>query len=161
MLNEYHIQFLHHFVRHDVSFLIVRGQARKLINSAHQTRDLDVWVSIADTHRPALELALIEWASKNPQHTNQNWSSPLPLRPKVQIAFPENNEVWYMDRSGELKEIGTADRVDVLTSIVGMDFEECSKRAVACQVEGVTVHAMCAADLDVAAEHRFKSEGRY
>jgi hypothetical protein len=161
VLNDYHIQFLQHLVRHDVSFLIVRGQARRFINSAHQTRDLDIWVSIADKDKPALERALIEWASKNPQHTNRNWASPLPLRPKVQIAFPENDGVWYMDRTGALQEISTVDRIDVLTSLVGMEFEECLKRAVAREIEGVTVHAMCAGDLDVAAEHRFESEGRY
>jgi len=159
MLNDYHIQFLHHLVHHDVTFLIVRGQARWLINSVHRTRDLDIWVSIADKDKPSLERALIEWGREHLQHTN--WNSPLPLRPMVQIAFPQFDGVWYMDRRGALREIPTADMIDVLTSLVGMDFEQCMERALSRDVEGVTVHAMCAADLYVAAEHRFKSEGRY
>ena len=60
VLNDYHIQFLHHLVHHNVAFMVVRGQARWLINNAHQTRDLDIWVSIADGSKPALEQALIE-----------------------------------------------------------------------------------------------------
>ena len=59
MLNDYQIQFLHHLVRHGVTFLIVRGQARWLMNNAHRTRDLDVWVSIAEASKPKLEEALI------------------------------------------------------------------------------------------------------
>ena len=161
MLNEYHIQFLHHFVCHNVIFLIVRGQARWLINNVHRTRDLDIWVRIADEGKPRLERALIEWATKHSTHTGQNWSSPLPLRPKVQIAFPEFDEVWYMDRTGGLREISTADRIDVLTSLEGMIFDECFKRAEAHEVEGAAVHAMSAADLDLAAKFRFVSEGRY
>ena len=135
VLNEYQIQFLHHLVGHNVVFMIVRGQARRLNNNAHQTRDLDIWVSISDKDKPALERALIEWAREHPRHTNQNWSAPLPLRPKVQIAFPESDEVWYMDRTGALREISTADRIDVLTSLEGMVFDECFKRAVSHEVE--------------------------
>jgi hypothetical protein len=161
MLNDYHIQFLHHLIRYGVAFLVVRGQARWLLDNAHQTRDLDLWVSIADADKPNLERALIEWANKHRQHTNQNWVSPLHLRPKVQIAFPEVDGVWYLDRSGVAREISTADRIDVLTSLEGMLFDECWKHAVTHKVEGATFRAMRAADLDVAAHHRFKSEGRY
>jgi hypothetical protein len=161
VLNEYHIQFLHHLARHKVTFLIVRGQARWLINKEHRTRDLDIWVSIVDKCKPTLERALIEWAREHPLHTNQNWTPPLPLRPNVQIAFPEFDGVWYTDRSGEPREISTADRVDVLTSLQGMPFKQCFKQAVVYDVEGVPVRAMSAADLDQAAKFRFDSEGRF
>jgi hypothetical protein len=172
VLNDYHIQFLHHLLHHNVAFMVVRGQARWLArspasgragrpdNNCHQTRDLDIWVSIADGDKPALEQALIDWARAHPRHTNQTWNSPLPLRPKVQIAFPEFDHVWYLDRSGEMKEISTADRIDVLTSLEGMDFDECLKHADTHEVDGVSVYAMSPADLDEAAEHRFRTEGR-
>jgi hypothetical protein len=141
-------------------FLIVRGQARWFINNAHQTRDLDIWVSIADGDKPKLQNALIAWAGEHPQHSNRNWTPPLDLRPKLQIAFPENDGVWYMDRAGGLREISTADRIDVLTSLEGMDFDECFKRGAVHEVEGVRIRAMSAADLDNASEHRFRTEGR-
>jgi hypothetical protein len=160
VLNDYHIQFLHHLVRRDVVFMIVRGQARWLANNAYRTRDCDVWVSIADADKPKLEGALIAWARAHPQHTNQNWASPLQLRPKVQIAFPENDGVWYLDRGGKPKELTTDDRIDVLTSLEGMDFGECRTRAVGHELDGFLVHAMSTDDLDEAAEHRFCTERR-
>jgi hypothetical protein len=55
VVNEYHIQFLRHLARHGVRFLIVGGQARWLADRSHVTRDLDVWVSIATSDKPALE----------------------------------------------------------------------------------------------------------
>ena len=161
MLNDYHIQFCITSVRYNVRFLIVRGQARWLINNAHQTRDLDIWVSIAEADKLKLENALIAWAQEHPQHSNQNWTPPLPLRPKVQIAFPENDGVWYMDRSRALRGISTADGIDVLTSIEGMDFDECLRRAGTREVDDIPVYVMSAADLDNASKHRFRTEGRH
>jgi hypothetical protein len=122
---------------------------------------LDIWVSIADKDRPALERALVAWASKHPLHTNRDWVPPLSLGPKLQIAFPEDDRVAYLGRSGGVLYISIADRIDVLTSLEGMNFEECFERPVIHEVEGVTVRAMPAADLDQAAEFRFASEGRH
>jgi hypothetical protein len=161
VLKDYQIQFLHHLVSYDVAFLIVRGQARWLADRSHKTRDLDVWVSIADEDKPNLESALIKWGRQHPAHTNVSWQAPLPLRPKVQIAFPQYDGVGYVDRAGEIQELSTADRIDVLTSLEGMDFKECFERSVQHHVDGVVVHAMCADDLDAAGQHRFKTEGRY
>jgi hypothetical protein len=160
VLNDYHIQFLHHLVHHNVAFMVVRGQARRFINNAHETRDLDIWVSIADEDKPRLERALIEWAREHPQHSNRDWRSPLLLRPKLQIAFPENDGVGYLSRSGAPCEISTADRIDVLTSLEGMNFDECLKRAGKHEVDGNSVYVMCTADLDKASEHRLRTEGR-
>ena len=66
-----------------------------------------------------------------------------------------------MDRTGGMREISTADRIDVLTSLEGMDFEECLKRAGTHEVDGISVYVMCAVDLDKASQHRFRTEGRH
>jgi hypothetical protein len=136
MLNDYHIQFLHHFVRHNVDFLIVGGQARWLSDRAHKTRDLDLWVSIAEVDKPNLERTLVVWSGQHPAHTAVPLQAPLPLRPGCQIAFPDCDGVAYIDRSGVIQELSTADRIDVLTS------------------EGVEVRVMCAPDLEKAGRLR-------
>ena len=48
----------------------------------------------------------------------------------------------------------------MLTSLEGMNFAECLERAGTHEVDGVSVYAMSPADLDEAAEHRFRMEGR-
>jgi hypothetical protein len=154
VVNEYHIQFLRHLARHGVRFLIVGGQARWLADRSHVTRDLDVWVSIATSDKPALEQALVAWSREHPAHTAVPLQAPLPLRLGVQIAFPDCDGVLYLDRTGEMRELSTADRIDVLTSLAGMDFEECLARSVGHDVEGATVRALCDSDLDKAAQLR-------
>lgn len=147
MLNDYHIQFLHHLARCRVRHLVVGGQARRFFQHSHVTRDLDVWASVADADKPALEEALVAWSREHPAHTAMLLVAPLLLRPGVQIAFPDCDGVLYLDRVGEMRELSTADRIDMLTSIAGMSFEECFARAVECDVESVAVRALCAADL--------------
>jgi hypothetical protein len=159
VLNDYQIQFLHHLATHGVRFLIVGGQARWLSDRGHKTRDLDVWVSVADADKPALERALVAWSQVHPAHTAMPLQAPLPLKPERQIAFPDCDGVAYMDRSGVIQELSTDDRIDVLTSLVGMDFEDCFARAVQRDVEGVVVRVMCDADLHDAAEHRTQTKG--
>jgi hypothetical protein len=56
------------------------------------------------------------------------------------MAFPECDGVWYMDRTRTPREISTTDRIDVLTSLEGMDFDECVKRADRHEVDGVLVY---------------------
>jgi hypothetical protein len=154
MLNDYHIQFLHHLAGYSVRFLIVGGRARWLSERAHKKRDLDVWVGVADTDKPALERALVAWSQAHPTHTAKPLQAPLQLRPEVQIAFPDCDGVAYMDRSGVIRELSTGDRIDELTTLSGMDFEDCFARAVQHDVDGIAVRAMCAADLDEAARLR-------
>lgn len=157
-MNDYHIQFLHHLGRHRVRFVVVGGQARWLSDASHVTRDLDVWASVAATDKPALEKALVAWSREHPAHTAVPLHAPLPLRPGVQIAFPDCAGVLYLDRGREMRELSTADRIDILTSLAEADFEECFARAVEHDVESVFVRALCATDLDKASEHRSGSE---
>ena len=88
MLNEYHLQFLHHLMDHGVRFLIVGGQAR-YVHHGNRTRDLDLWVDISVGSRPALEKALVEWSKKNPAHTHRPVTSPINFSPKGQQKFPD------------------------------------------------------------------------
>jgi hypothetical protein len=149
LLNRYHIKFLHHLVKHDIAFLIIGGQARRFLDANRQTMDLDIWVRIHKEDIAKLERAILEWAKEHPQHAlTQNLVAPLSLRPGVQIKFPDTDGVWFSDRSNSPGQVGTKDRIDVLTSLHNLDFNECMRRAQQNDVEGVTVFSLCPADLD-------------
>jgi hypothetical protein len=145
-LNEYHLQFLDLIVQRGVRFLIIGGQARA-VHEGSTTRDLDLWVDISARNRPALDLALITWATEHPLHSSGNFSFPLPLRPGVQIKFPED-DVLYLDASNEPAAIGPLDCVDILTSIGAACFCEFYDRAEWRGTVGITLPFLARSDLE-------------
>lgn len=147
MLHEYHLKLLHHFVQHGVVFLIVGGQARRLIDPLCVTKDLDIWVRLRAVDKPNLERALVAWAREHPLHTNQAMEPPLPLREGVQIAFPENDGVWFMTRAGRPMEINAREGVDILTSMEGMDFDRAREDAREHVIDGLIVFGLGDKDL--------------
>lgn len=146
MLNGYHLKFLRHLIKCGVRFLIVGGQARNLLFGTH-TKDLDVWVDLSDSNRPVLDDALIAWAEEHPSHTRLSWTTPLQLRPRVQIKFPDQYAM-YMSESNEIVEIKLEDGIDVLTSLSGLDFNECMDRSIVHRTSVGEVRHLCASDLD-------------
>jgi hypothetical protein len=144
--NEYHIQFLEFFILRDIRFLIIGGQARA-VHDGSPTKDLDIWIDISADNRPAVDLALIAWAAKYPMHSTADLSqSPLPLRPGVQIKFPDD-DVFYLGADGEPNEVGPADCIDILTSIGSDDFVEYYDRADWREIKGLRLPILSRQDL--------------
>jgi hypothetical protein len=146
-LNEYHLQFLKRVLDHKCRFLIIGGQARS-IYEATITRDLDVWVDISNSNRPVLELTLTSWAADHRAHSSVDFSQrPLPLRPGVQIKFPDADAL-FLGADGTLKRIGPADCVDILMSVGSADFAEYYDRAEWRNVDGLHLPFLALTDLD-------------
>ncbi|KJC47322.1 hypothetical protein UB31_18890 [Bradyrhizobium sp. LTSP849] len=145
-LNEYHLQFLQLLIRRGARFLVIGGQARA-VHEGVSTRDLDIWVDVAAGSRPALEGALISWTTKYPVHSAADFSPPLPLRPGVQIKFPDA-DVYFLGADGEPKEIGPADCIDILTSIGPADFAAHYDRADWREIAGLRLPFLARGDLD-------------
>lgn len=146
-LNEYHLQFLRMFAGRGVRFLIIGGQARA-VHHGTPTRDLDIWIDISNLNRPAVDFALCAWATEHPTHSHQLFpSTPLPLRPDVQIKFPDG-EVLYLGADGEPKKIGPADCIDVLSSIGAVDFAAHYDRADLPEIAGLRLPFLALGDLD-------------
>ena len=147
LLNPYHLKFLHRLVDHGVTFLIIGGQARRLINPDHDTKDLDIWVRIEREDRPKLTAVVDGWAREHPMHAlhigaGRNW------RPGVQVKLPDGDGVWFMDRSGSTREVGMKDGIDVLTSLHDLNFDACMRRARQNDIDGIKVFSLSADDLD-------------
>ena len=145
MLNEYHLQFLHHLMDHGVRFLIVGGQARH-VHHGTTTRDLDLWVDISVGNRPALEKALVEWSKEHPAHTVSPLSSPIAFAPGRQQKFPDD-DCWFMTRDGEPMQILALDGIDVVTSIKDHPFVAFYGRAFRHCVDGMDLPFVSAGDL--------------
>jgi hypothetical protein len=146
LLNEYQIQFLRLLVAHGVRFLIIGGQARHIYSKA-PTRDLDIWADILDASKNALENALVEWSSTHPNHSDSRIEKPAPLRPGVQIKFPDADAA-YLDSKGTLQTITASDGIDILTSIGHAIFTEYYERAATTEVNGITVRVPIQSDLE-------------
>jgi len=146
MLNEYHLKFLRLFNGRGVRFLVIGGQARFAYHGI-ATRDLDIWADISLENRPALEECLVEWKMEHPVHTLADFSRPLPLRPKVQIKFPDA-DAWFMRPNGEPAEILVQDGIDVLTSIGEADFKSHYERATTMVIDRLSIPFLAAEDIE-------------
>jgi len=146
-LNDYQLQFLREMIKRGVRFLVIGGQARNVYHGT-RTRDLDLWVDISSQNRPALDLCLMAWAAEHPMHSAANFSPPLPLRPGVQIKFPDD-EVFYVGADGEPTAIVPADCIDVLTSIGAADFGKFYDRAEWHEIAGIRLPLLARDDLNV------------
>ena len=94
-----------------------------------------------------LDTVVDGWVRDHPQHAvtlgpGRQW------RPNVQVHFPDGDGVLFFDQSNNIREINVKDGIDVLTSLHGLDFDECISRAYRNEVDGMTIHSLCPDDLE-------------
>jgi hypothetical protein len=154
-LNEYHLQFLEHLVRHNVKFIVVGGQAQHFRCPNYETADLDIWARLAPDNRKRLEQALVSWSRQHPQHTNRPLTPPLNLRPNIQVHFPESDGVRYIDRAKKMAQVDANQGIDVLTSLGDLDFADAMSRAGTISIESLTLNYLGQDDLK-----RTRKEGK-
>jgi hypothetical protein len=146
MLNDYHSQFLTHFNRLEVRYLVIGGQARNYYMGT-ATKDLDLWVTTECPFRHILERALLEWIKQYPLHSIYIRDPPLPLKEGLQIKLPDA-DAWFINSSGEGQKISVEDGIDILTSIEGLSFEECHSRATAGILNQIPSRIISSVDLE-------------
>lgn len=134
MLNEYHLEFLRRFNDRTVRYLVLGGQARA-VHFGIATRDLDIWVDIGKNNGQALEDCLVSWSANHPLHVFPPLTSPLNLRPNVQIKIPDA-DVYYLNKAGNSVRITPDEGIDILTSVDDRNFEEYYNRSVVLKVVG-------------------------
>jgi hypothetical protein len=145
-LNAYQLQFLQMLIKRSVRFLIIGGQTRFFYHGT-PTRDLDLWVDISPSNKLALQTFLVMWAAKYPLHSNADFTIPIPLRPNVQIKFPDA-DVWFMGIDDKPTPITPDDGIDILTSVNEADFGEYFGRAKTVRVNGMNLPFLSVNDLD-------------
>ena len=110
-------EFVQLFLDNDVRFLIVGGYAMAAHGLPRFTGDLDTWVWIDHENAERIMKALTEFGFSSLDITAKDFQSPNLV---VQLGFPPH-------------------RIDLLTGIDGVEFEEAWKRRIEVGVNGVDV----------------------
>ena len=110
-------ELLECFAHNDVRYLIVGGWALAAHGHPRMTKDLDVWIWPQSTNAQAVISALEEFGFEGLGLTAEDFTAPDVV---IQLGYPPN-------------------RVDLLTSPTGVEFDECWKERLDVQMEGLTV----------------------
>ena len=119
------IEFIECCVRRDVQFLIVGGYAVAAHGHPRATKDLDVWVLIDPTNADHLIKALEDFGMGSVGLTADDFLEPEIV---VQLGYPPI-------------------RIDLLTSVSGVAFEDCWANRVTVDVGGIEAGFISADDL--------------
>jgi hypothetical protein len=120
-------EFVELFIAHDVRFLIIGGYALAAHGLPRATGDLDAWVWISDDNASKIISALNEFGFGDVGVTVSDFSRQDSV---VQLGFPPY-------------------RIDILTSIDGVEFEDAWSRRIMVQVNHLDVPFISRGDLIV------------
>jgi hypothetical protein len=119
------IEFIECCARHEVRFLVVGGYALAAHGHPRATKDLDVWIMIDPANAERLTHALEDFGMGSIGLSPQDFLEPDVV---VQLGYPPL-------------------RIDILTSISGVTFDECWPNRVVIDVGGVNAGFIGAKDL--------------
>ena len=120
-------EFLSVLNAHRVDYLLVGGYAVGIHGYPRATVDLDVWVRATPENAVRVLAAVREFGFDTPALNPALFSDPLSI---VRFGVPPF-------------------RIEVMTSIDGVEFEPCRARALSCDLDGVTVPVISLADLKI------------
>jgi len=104
--------------RHEVIYLVVGGFAVAYHGYPRFTGDIDFWLKIDPKNAEQTIKALNEFGFGGSDLSAQDFLKPDHV---VQLGYPPN-------------------RIDLLTTVTGLDFDECWQKREAVEFEGVTIH---------------------
>lgn len=120
-------EFLSVLNAHRVDYLLVGGYAVGIHGYPRATVDLDVWVHATPENAVRVLAAVREFGFDTPALNPALFSDPQSI---VRFGVPPF-------------------RIEVMTSIDGVEFEPCRARALSCDLDGVTVPVISLADLKI------------
>ena len=118
MLNQDFKEFVESLNENDVRYLIVGGYAVAAHGRPRYTKDLDVWIEASQKNAERLILALEQFGFGSLGLKATDFLIPEQI---VQLGYPPN-------------------RIDILTTLEGVDFEPCYASRVSLEIENVVVH---------------------
>jgi len=135
MFNQDFKEFIESLNANLVRYLIVGGYAVALHGHPRYTKDLDVWVECSRENAQALIRALAQFGMGSLGLSEEDFLNPDQV---VQLGNPPN-------------------RIDILTSISGVEFSECYARRVEILLDGANVNFI---DLEHLKQNK-KASGRF
>ena len=116
-LNQDFQEFVELFVAHEVEFLIVGGYALAAHGHPRYTKDLDIWLACSPPNAIHVIAALAEFGFGSLGLTTQDFETPDLV---IQLGYEPN-------------------RIDLLTGLTGVRFDDAYPRRLEVEIEGVRV----------------------
>jgi hypothetical protein len=117
MLNQDFKEFITLLNQHNVRYLVVGGYAVAVHGHPRYTKDLDVWIWIAEQNAHNLVNALSEFGFSS-----------------LDLSVNDFLERGYVIQLGQ-----PPNRIDILTQVDGLEFDNCYPVKVILEIDGVTV----------------------
>ncbi|MDH3944269.1 MAG: hypothetical protein OEV06_09280 [Anaerolineae bacterium] len=117
MLNPDFKEFIQSLNKNDVRYLVVGGYAVALYGYPRYTKDLDIWIESSESNASNLVDALVQFGFASLEITAEDFLQPDTI---IQLGYPPN-------------------RIDLLTSLPGVDFAECFAARQEVDLEDMTV----------------------
>ena len=111
-------EFIESLNKHNVRYMLIGGYAVALHGHPRYTKDLDIWIWMDNTNATNLLNALKDFGFSSLQLTPDDFLKPDQV---VQLGFPPN-------------------RIDLMTSPKGVEFDTCFASRNEIELEGVTIN---------------------
>lgn len=118
MFNQDFKEFIESLNANRVRYLVVGGYAVALHGYPRYTKDLDIWIESSPENAQALVLALTQFGMASLGLTKSDFLDPDQV---VQIGYPPN-------------------RIDILSTVSGLEFTSCYAQRVKTILDGVEVN---------------------
>ena len=118
MFNQDFKEFIESLNANRVRYLVVGGYAVALHGYPRYTKDLDIWIESSPENAQALVLALTQFGMASLGLTKSDFLDPEQV---VQIGYPPN-------------------RIDILSTVSGLEFTSCYAQRVKTILDGVEVN---------------------
>jgi predicted nucleotidyltransferase len=118
MFNQDLREFIQSLDAHAVRYLVVGGYAVAFHGEPHYTKDLDVWIELNPDNAARLVAALDEFGFGSLNLRAEDFLIPDQI---IQLGYPPN-------------------RIDLLVSLLGVDFETCYAAKVETVIDGIAVN---------------------
>ena len=118
-------EFLKSFNSNSVRYLLIGGYAVGIYGHIRATNDLDIWVDIGPENAARIERTLREFG----------------------FDMPELTAKLFLDRNNVVRMGQPPIRIEVLTSISGVDFEACYREKTTFRIEEIEVPVISLARL--------------
>ena len=112
-LNQDFKEFLELLNKHKVKYLVVGGYSVAIHGHPRYTKDIDIWILTSEENAESLLQALAEFGFGSLDLTVDDFNSP-----------------WHVIQLGNAPA-----RIDILTSLTGVNFDECWENRISVEVE--------------------------
>ena len=118
IINKDFKEFIESLNANDVQYLIVGGYAVAFHGHPRYTKDIDIWIKLDPTNAEKIIHALKQFGFASLELTPEDFLVPDQI---IQLGYPPH-------------------RIDLITTLIAVDFNECFDNRIETDIDGVTVN---------------------